>query len=234
MQEYGRVVRIGGSATSTDQPLGEQLKELLREKSAGRPAEVSDAFTRGIEAVRASGLVEGSLTVGDAAPRFTLPDATGRPVTLDELVRDSATVLCFYRGGWCPYCNLELRAYEALLPELADAGATFAAISPQTPDASLTTAEKLALSFPVLSDVGNDVARAFGLVHRVTDEVAAIFERNGYAMADRNAQPADAIELPLPGTYVVDAAATIRFAFASADYTERAEPSDVLATVRAL
>lgn len=218
----------------TDRTLGEQLQQLLREKTANRPAEISDAFTRGIEAVRASGLSEGALGVGAPAPRFTLPDASGRPVCLDDLLDTGAAVLCFYRGGWCPYCNLELRAYEALLPELADAGATFAAISPQTPDASLTTAEKLALSYAVLSDVGNEVARAFGLVHAVTGEVAEIFERNGYDMAGRNAQPADAIELPLPATYVVDREGTVRFAFASADYTERAEPSDVLTVLRGL
>ena len=217
---------------TAERPLTEQLVQAAAEREANRPAEVSEAFARGIAAVRAAGVAEGALSVGDRAPGFTLPDAMGRPVALDDLLRDGPTVLCFYRGGWCPYCSLELRAYEALLPEITAAGATFAAISPQTPDASLTTAEKLALTFPVLSDVGNEVARTFGLVHSVTGEVADILERNGADMAVRNAQPADAIELPLPATYIVDTSSAIRFAFVSADYVERAEPSEVLAVLR--
>ena len=219
---------------TAERPLTEQLAQAAAERAANRPAEVSEAHARGIAAVRAAGVAEGALSVGDRAPDFTLPDAMGRPVALDDLLRDGPTVLCFYRGGWCPYCSLELRAYEALLPEITAAGATFAAISPQTPDASLTTAEKLALSFPVLSDIGNEVARTFGLVHGVTSEVADILERNGADMAVRNAQPADAIELPLPATYLVDASSTIRFAFVSADYVERAEPTEVLAVLRTL
>src|SRR5438105_1829318 len=102
--------------------------------------------------------------VGDAAPDFELPDARGGSVTLAGLRSDGPVVLVFYRGAWCPYCNLQLRAFQAALADIHAAGAALVAISPQTPDNSLTLAEQAKLAFPVLSDVGNGVARSYGLV----------------------------------------------------------------------
>lgn len=184
--------------------------------------------------VRSEGFAEQALGVGDTAPDFTLPDAVGKDVTLTELLGSGSVILCFYRGGWCPYCNLELRAYQALLPEIGAAGATLVAISPQTPDASMTTVQKSELTFPVLSDVGNVVASAFGLVHTLEPEIAAAYARSGHDLPRDNAQPVDAVSLPLPATYLIDQSGQVRFAFVSADYTERAEPADVLTALRGL
>jgi peroxiredoxin len=214
--------------------LRDQLQARSREGRATRDPAISAAFDAGVEAVRAAGIAEGSLGVGESAPRFTLPDATGRPVALDDLLAAGPVVLCFYRGGWCVYCNLELRAYQAIQPDLVALGATLVAISPQTPDASLSTAEKDGLAFPVLSDVGNDVARMFRLVHPVAAEVAELYRRSGHALATRHGIDGEEAELPLPATYVIDREGRVRFAFVSPDYVERAEPSDVLAALRSI
>jgi peroxiredoxin len=218
--------------------LRDELQARFADGRAKRDPAITAAFDAGVEAVRAAGIAERALAVGEQAPDLTLPDATGRPVALADLLTRGPVVITFYRGGWCPYCSMELRAYQALLPELEAAGATLVAISPQTPDASMTTAEKDELAFPVLSDVGSHVARAFRIVHEVTDEVQAVYDRNGYDLAGRNAigteDDTDEVVLPLPATYVIDREGAVRFAFVSPDYVERAEPADVLAAVRAL
>jgi peroxiredoxin len=218
--------------------LRDELQARATDARAKRDPAITTAFDAGVEAVRAAGIAEQALALGEQAPDLTLPDATGRPVALAGLLTRGPVVITFYRGGWCPYCSMELRAYQALLPELEAAGATLVAISPQTPDASMTTAEKEGLAFPVLSDVGSHVARAFRLVHPVGDEVRAIYDGNGFDLAGRNAIGAedagDEVVLPLPATYVLDRQGTVRFAFVSPDYVERAEPADVLAAVRAL
>jgi peroxiredoxin len=214
--------------------LRERLQARLADAVRTRPPEISAAYAAGIEQVRAAGVAERALSVGASAPMFTLPDATGRPVALGDLLGTGPVIVTFYRGGWCPYCNLELRAYQDLLPEVAAAGVGLIAISPETPEVSLASTEQAALTFTVLSDVGNTVADAFGIVHAVAPEVGAIYARNGIGLAHRTAQDEDDLSLPLPATFVVDQQGTIRFAFVSADYTERAEPAEVIAVARTL
>jgi peroxiredoxin len=218
------------------------LRDELQERSASgrakRDPAITAAFDAGVDAIRAAGIAERALAVGETAPDLTLPDATGRPVALADLLARGPVVITFYRGGWCPYCSMQLRAYQAILPELEAAGATLVAISPQTPDASMSTAEQDGLAFPVLSDVGSEVARAFRLVHPVGADVRAIYDENGFDLAGRNALGAEdgagEAVLPLPATYVLDRQGTVRFAFVAPDYVERAEPQDLLAAVRAV
>ena len=169
---------------------------------------------------------------GDAAPDFTLPDATGKPVHLADLLASGPVVLAFYRGGWCPYCTLELRALQAALPEIESAGARLVAVSPQTPDASLSTAEKDSLSFDVLSDAGGDVADRYGLRWTLPDDLRAVYGQFGLDLETANGD--DTFTLPVPATYVVATDGTIRFAVADPDYTTRAEPADVVAALHAL
>lgn len=177
-----------------------------------------------------SGLAEGALGVGDTVPRSTLPDALGRPIAMGELLHHGPVTLSFYRGGWCPYCNLELRALERVLAEITSLGASLVAISPERPDLSLSTTEKNALTFPVLSDHGNQVARHFRIVHRIGPSVVAYQLRNGNDVAAFNGTLS--AEVPLPATYVIDARGTVRFASADADYTRRAAPSEILEALR--
>ena len=212
--------------------LAQQLQQQ-REKSAQKiPADVRRVMKQKTEELARSGLAEKSLKVGDKAPDFELPNATGKTVRLADLLQHGPIVVAFYRGGWCPYCNLELRALQKTLPEIEKHGAQLVAISPQTPDASLSTKQKDELTFQVLSDKHNAVARQFGLVFTLPQEIRAIYKGFGHDLAARNGD--DSFELPFPATYVIGKDRTIRFASVNADYTKRAEPSDILAAIRQL
>ena len=136
------------------------------------------------------------------------------------------------RGGWCPYCSLELRALQGALEQVRAANATLVAVSPQAPDASLDTVERQELTFPVLSDVGNVVARSYGLVFRLSDDLRATYDTFGIDLAGANGT--DDHELPIPATYIIDTDGTVRFAFVDPDYTKRADPTDVVAALTEL
>lgn len=209
--------------------------DLAERRAAARgriaPADLAtmDAAT---DAMTQSGLAQRAIAVGATAPDFTLPGATGNNVQLANELKSGPVVLSFYRGGWCPYCNLELRALQAALDSFGSHGATLIAVSPQAPDASLTTAEKHGLGFPVLSDVGNDTARRYGLVFAVSPELRETYERLGIDLVAANGD--ESHELPIPATYVIDPSGTVRFAFVNADYTKRADPTDVIDALRSI
>src|SRR5262249_51865316 len=150
------------------------------------PAQAVDAIDAANRRLVESGLAERALPVGAHAPDFVLPDATGRSVESRRLLADGPLVIKFYRGAWCPYCNLGLRACQRHLPELRALGAALVAISPQTPDASLTLAEKHALGFSVLSDLGNRVARQFGIVFTLDNSMRAVLEGFGVRLPEYN------------------------------------------------
>jgi peroxiredoxin len=211
--------------------LEEQLAAQRRRAWDARSPEERKVRARAVEEVDEAGIPAGALAVGDRIPSCTLPDASGRQVSISALLESGPVVISFYRGGWCPYCNLELRALQGKLSELRALGVSLVAISPELPDRSLSTVEKNELSFPVLSDVGNRVAREFGLVHPIAPEVVAYQLGNGNDVAAFNG--ADVAEVPLPATYVVDQAGKIAYAFVSADYTRRGDPDEVVAAARA-
>jgi peroxiredoxin len=216
---------------SSDAPVKKELDEL-REKSAKNASpERLKAYEQGIEEVRKSGVVEKALKLGDKAPDFELPDAKGKKVKLSELLGSGPVVVTWYRGGWCPYCNIALRGFHKSLPEIRSAGASLVAISPETPDNSLTTAEKNHLEFEVLSDKGSKVARAYGVSYKVP-KVIADQMKGRLDLTKYNGD--DSGELPLGATYVIDREGIIRYAFVDADYRKRAEPSDVIAALRNL
>ncbi len=175
--------------------------------------------------------VDLALKVGDTAPDFELPDAMGRTVRLSDLLASGPVVLAFYRGSWCPYCNAELRGLQQALPDVEAAAARMIAVSPQTPDSSVTIVERQSLTFPVLSDAGNRVAREFGLVFRVGDDVRQRYRAAGIDLARSNGDAS--WELPVPATYVVAPDRRITYAFVEADYTRRAAPADVVAALAA-
>lgn len=172
----------------------------------------------------------GALDVGDQAPDFALPNAMGREVRLSALLERGPVVLTFYRGAWCPYCNTQLRDYQDTLGEIEKAGATLVAVSPQTPDGSMTMTERNGLAFPVLSDVGNEVSRDYGLVFKVDEQTRERYQAVGIDLAAANGTTT--WELPVPATYVIDQDGTIRAAFVEADYTQRAPARRVLDALR--
>lgn len=203
-----------------------ELDELYRGFSQKVPPEVLNTMLDATRRLVKSGMAENSLKVGEKVPDFNLPNPTGESVSLKKLLDKGPVVLNFYRGGWCPYCNLELNAYKKRLPDINKLGASLIAISPQTPDNSLSTAEKNELKFQVLSDVGNKVADQFGLVFKLPTELHEIYNNFGITLPKFNGD--ESWELPMPGTYVIDKDGTVQYAFVSADYTKRAEPDEVI------
>lgn len=207
------------------------LDALKLQFSETAPPEMVNTFERGVIEVAESGVLETALTEGDKAPMFSLPNAVGNPVSLDSLLGSGPVVLVWYRGGWCPYCNLQLNAMQDILPRIRELGATLVAISPELPDSSLSTKQKSSLEYVVLSDRGNSVARQFGIVYTIPAGVKDAFA----GRLDIPAYNGDTSwELPLAVTYVVDAEGVIRYAFVDPDYRRRAEPAEIILALERL
>lgn len=210
----------------------DELADIKRMSVEKRGPTVIALYERGVDELRASGLADRALAVGDTMPAFALPNARGSTVRSGDLLGRGPLVVTFYRGGWCPYCNLELRAYQAALGRLQAAGAAVVAISPELPDNALDTAGKNGLAFEVLSDLGNAAARSFGLVFRLSDELVDIYLRNGNDLERRNGD--GSWELPVPGTFVVDRDGRVVLADVDPDYTRRLDPERIIGAVEAL
>jgi peroxiredoxin len=175
-------------------------------------------------------IVNGALAKGQQAPSFELPDADGKLVTLASRLKKGPVVVTFYRGGWCPYCNIALRALQSHLPEIKRHGGSLVAISPEIPDQSLSTREKLELGFDVLSDRDNIVARRFGLVYRVSDAARQRLLELGRDLVAHNAS--QTWELPITATYVINPNGFVVFAHVDADYRDRVDPTLIVETLR--
>jgi peroxiredoxin len=208
------------------------LDSFRSEFMAKVPAKIREAMAKADMELAASGIAQRAIKAGDRAPDFRLPDARGGHVRLRDLLAKGPVVVCFYRGGWCPYCNLELHALQNALPEIQQLGAQLVAISPQTPDESLSTAEKNELAFAVLSDAGSATAKAYGIAFDLADELRPIYARFGHALPDKNGD--DSWVLPIPATYVLDTNGVIVLAFVDVDYRNRLEPAEIVAALEAL
>jgi peroxiredoxin len=221
----------------TTSPISGTTEELATARSYYRNERIPSAalaiMDAATDALVASGISEGSLQPGDFAPDFQLPDASGGEVRLSTELERGPVVVVFYRGGWCPYCNVHLRGFQLLLQEFLSAGAQLIAISPQLPDGSLSTREKNELTFPVLSDVGLSVAGSFGIAFELPEALLDL-----YADFDHPLELSNGVSggrsLPIPATFVIDQDGRIAYAKVEADYTRRSEPLDVLAIVRQL
>ena len=190
--------------------------------------EQADVLFRG--QIGEAGRVAGkALRRGQVSPRFALPSATGAIVSLEERLAYGPNIVTFYRGGWCPYCNIALRALQSRLPEIKSLGGSLIAISPEVPDQSLSTTEKLALEFDVLSDADNSVARLFGLVYRISDAARERLQAFGRDLVAHNGT--DSWELPITATYVINQEGLIVFDHVDADYRERLDPATVVNAV---
>ena len=196
------------------------------------PEPIKESMQKAEDDLRESRLAERALGTGDSAVDFTLPNARGEPVSSAALREDGLFVLSFYRGGWCPYCSMELKALQDVNAEIQALGATLVAISPQLPDASLSTAEKNELEFEVLSDVNSEVADKFGLTFSLAEDLRPIYKIWGADVATVNDDPD--CKLPLPATYVSDQDGKIVHGFTDEDYTERLEPNGMLDFLRKL
>jgi len=173
-----------------------------------------------------------ALRIDDEAPDFLLQNTDGQQINLYDQLNQGAVLLCFYFGSWCPYCNLELRAYQELLPKIQALGASVLAISPQTLDASRKTAIKNSLSFDVLSDSGCQIARDYGIVFEIPAPLKLLYTELGHALPDYNGT--EDWLLPVPATFIIDRRRHIALAHIDVDYSKRYEPADAIAILLSL
>lgn len=201
-----------------------QYQETFKQRV---PKDLQEVMLKATENLKNEKLSKNALKLKDKAKSFTLKNAINKDVNLDELLKENEfVVLNFYRGAWCPYCNLELKAFEQINDKLIQNKAKLVAISPQTPDASLTTMQKNELSFEVLSDTNNKVAKEYGLVFSLAQELRPIYEKFGIDIVASNNE--NSFELPMPATYVINKNKEIIYAFIDEDYTSRSEPQEIL------
>jgi len=206
--------------------LNEELKAFREESDAETPADVLKMMQAAQLELEKLQIADNAKRTGDKMEPFELPDSTGNKVALADNLKDGPVVISFYRGGWCPYCNMELNALQRHLPEIKGLGAQLIAVTPEVPDKSQTTIETNELEFQVLSDVGNTVATRLGLVFELAEELRPIYKEWGIDLTDYNGD--EKYELPIPSTFVVDTDGTIVYAYHDLDYTSRMEPEDLL------
>jgi len=199
-------------------------KEAFKDKV---PADVREIMNKATVDLEKESISKDALKVGALAKQFALPNALGNLIKLDKLLeQNDYIVLNFYRGVWCPYCNMELKALQDMNDEFKKLGAKIVAISPQTPDASLSTQEKNELTFEVLSDEHNKIAKEYGLVFSLAQELRPIYSKFGIDIPTSNAD--DSFELPMPATYLIKKNGEILYSFIDEDYTKRCEPQIIL------
>ncbi len=212
--------------------LQEDLSILKAQNLAQIPEESKNIMFADLKKISGSGIVEAAPKVGEKLKDFSLSNHLGEFRNLAELRAKGPVVITFYRGGWCPYCNLELQAYQKVLNDIKAAGATLIAITPELPDASLTTAERHNLEFEVLTDIDSNYARELGIVFTLAEELRPVYASFGIEIEKHNGK--NQYNIPLPATFVVASNGIISKAFVNADYTLRADPVDIVEELKTL
>lgn len=216
--------------TVTDTPIATQAQQVRQESLTRLPAPVNAAFAAELDRLVAGGVPAGVAQSGSVMPDGELIDPTGRATSLRAVLGGRAAVVVFYRGAWCPYCNVTLRVYQhQLVAELEARGVALIAVSPQKPDGSLTMAQKNELSYAVLSDPGLAIAAQLGIVFTLSQEAIAAQAGLGLDLTEVNAD--GTAQLPLAATVVVDRDGVITWIDVHPDYTTRSEPAQILAAV---
>jgi peroxiredoxin len=215
------------SSPETDiRPLREIFAERKELISKYVPAETQAVHARAVAQLKQNCLCASILQVGAKIPEFQLPDHDGKSFSSSNLLSKGRLVLCFIRGRWCPFCVGQMEAMNLIVQEIEQAGATLAAISPQTVQQSFFMRDQHKLRFPLLSDAGNKVARQLGLAYYIPEEQKTVYQRAFVNLPFVNGD--DSWELPIPATYIVDRDGTALYASANEDYMERPEPADIV------
>lgn len=206
--------------------LQQMITDLQAETLPNIPPEILQTMMQATQELVASGIAGQAVQPGEQAPRFTLPNTRGESVSLASLLDKGPVVLNFYRGAWCPYCNLELKALNDALPEITALGASLLSISPNVVEKSAAFAAENPFGFDILSDADNKVANKYRLVFTLADKLRPIYTQFGIDLPvfDGNHR----FELPMPATYVLRTDGTIAAGFVNEDYTQRMEPADII------
>ncbi len=206
------------------------LQQTLEASNARFPDEALKVIASSMGEMRQLGIAKTARGVGDYLPSARLKSASGEEVALSDFNQKGPLIITFYRGGWCPYCNLELRAYQEVLDQIKERGGQLVAVTPEKPCQSLTTIENNALAFPVLTDTANAFAKSMGIAFELPAGLQALFVQFDMNLPDLN--DATGWALPVPATFVVDMTDRIVLADIDVDYTRRLEPADALAALR--
>ena len=213
--------------------IGEQAQAYLAGPATALPTEVMGAFAAERVDLDDAGVPAGVSAPGALMPDGELLDVRGAATSLTQVRAGRPAVVVFYRGAWCPFCNIALRTYQAeLAPALAERGFVMIAVSPQKPDGSLSAAETNELTYAVVSDPGNQLASALGILTEPDAEAVAAQQKLGLELAEHNAD--GGLTLPMPTTVVVDTAGVIRWIDVHPNYTTRSEVPDILAAVNSV
>ncbi len=204
----------------------EQLAMLKQQMFDNIPKEVANIFEKHEKELAESEIINHALKVGDKMPSFVLPNALGKLVKIEDLLVKKWLVISFYRGQWCPFCQLELRNLQKNLQKIEGTPATLVAISPQSPDNSLSTVQKNALTFEVLSDKDSKVGKKFNVVYTVPDYLHQVFQKNGVDGQYINSE--GKMQLPTPSIFVVDNQGIIRMRSIETNFTQRVDPLEVV------
>jgi len=207
--------------------LAQEIAVLNIEAAKNTPPEVAEAFQNTITNWISSHIENDALKDGEKIPSFQLKNANGEQVSFDDLLKQGPIVISFYRGGWCPYCNLELKALQNHLSEIEKYNGALVAISPELPDNSLTTIEKNALAFQVLTDRNLEVAKQFGLAIQLP-EIIEDMTQNIFGLDLAKINGTNTFDLPIPATYVIDMEHVVRYAYVNPNFMQRAEPTKIV------
>jgi peroxiredoxin len=216
--------------------LREKLDAFKADHRAGKPPynappEIHPIMDRATKELIDTGRARSALKAGDRAPVFTLRDQNDNAVSSKDLLAKGSLVVCFYRGAWCPYCNLQLQALQEALPKFQELGASLVAISPQNQVNSSKSARQNSVTFPILSDMNNDVATQFGVTFALPDYLVELYKKLSYDLPAYNSD--EGWTLPMPASYVISTAGKIIYAEVNPDFTHRPEPEDVLPVLEA-
>lgn len=213
-------------------PLAKKLKEKADASAAKTPAEIKKVMMDALEELKANKVAESAIGEGGTLPKFNLPDISRGNFNSKEMNEKSALVLVFYRGSWCPYCNLQLRDLQARLKDIKAAGGELVAISPETPDRTAKKVKEDGIEYYVLSDVNGVVSRKFGLSFTLPEDLRKVYLQFGINLEEANGN--DKWELPIAATYVVNKQGKIVYAFLDNDYKKRAETDDIIKALKTL
>jgi len=207
--------------------LTQLLKAHADQSAAKYPESIKQIMRNAINELSESQLSTKALKTGDLFPEFNLPNAKGEPISSETLLKSGPLIVAFYRGGWCPYCNIELRALQDELSNFKSKGAQLVAISPESPDNSLSTKEKNNLEFEVLTDKDNRFAKSINLAYKLPESLVELYTEK-FKIDLNNSQNNTNNELPISGTYVIDTSGRIIYYFLEEDYKLRADPKAIL------
>jgi len=212
--------------------LKDDIDAYNAKKKERLPPEILGAMAQATEDLKRAGIENRALRTGDTVPDFELPDQHGSLRRLSNYLAESPVVLNVYRGGWCPYCNMEMKALHDVLPDIKGRGARLLGMSPETPDRAMATAERHAINIDILCDAGNRVSEQMGLVFELPHALRSVYEKIGIDLPAYNGDRS--FRLPVPATYILGPDGKILYDFVNADYTQRLEPVEIVATLAKL